>query len=174
MQLCQKHTVPRTLTLNARRILAIASRLDYCNAVLYGATKRRLEMVMNVAARLVTSCGKYEHITPVLHDVLDWLPVPQRCHRLSAGASAHTVYNCICCIQLYSRCLSGKFTTRLHADGASPWPSRSLFCGTWRSGRAENSNGTQQTKFQRCRSGHLEESSGPLALVLNLQRTVSA
>ena len=33
---------------------------------------------MNAAARLVTGTGKYEHITPVLRDVLHWLPVSQR------------------------------------------------------------------------------------------------
>jgi len=58
----------------------IASRLDYCNVVLYKATMqvmRRLEMVMNSAARMVSGCGKYS-IIPVLRDVLHWLPVPQR------------------------------------------------------------------------------------------------
>jgi len=39
---------------------------------------RRLQMVMNAAARMVTDIGKYEHITPVLRDVLHWLPTPQR------------------------------------------------------------------------------------------------
>jgi len=34
-------------------------------------------MVLNAAARLVVGVGKYEHITPALHDVLHWLPVPQ-------------------------------------------------------------------------------------------------
>ena len=33
---------------------------------------------MNAAARLVTGMGRYEHITPVLRDVLTWLPVSQR------------------------------------------------------------------------------------------------
>jgi len=35
-------------------------------------------MVLNAAARLVISTGKYDHITPALRDVLHWLPVPQR------------------------------------------------------------------------------------------------
>jgi len=40
---------------------------------------RRLQMmVMNAAARLVVGAGKYQHITPVLRDVLHWLPVHQR------------------------------------------------------------------------------------------------
>jgi len=36
------------------------------------------KMVLNAAARLVVGLDKYEHITPVLRDVLHWLPVPQR------------------------------------------------------------------------------------------------
>ena len=35
-------------------------------------------MVLNGAARLVVGAGKYEHITPVLRDILHWLPVSQR------------------------------------------------------------------------------------------------
>jgi len=34
-------------------------------------------MAMNIAARIVTSTSKYEHITPVLAD-LHWLPVAAR------------------------------------------------------------------------------------------------
>ena len=44
----------------------ISSRLDYCNATLYGVAAsnlRRLQVVMNAAARLVTDTGRYEHIT---------------------------------------------------------------------------------------------------------------
>jgi len=37
-----------------------------------------MQIVMNAAARLVTDTGKYEHITPVLRDILHWLPVQQR------------------------------------------------------------------------------------------------
>ena len=33
---------------------------------------------MNAAARLVTDTGRHEHVTPVLRDVLHWLPVSQR------------------------------------------------------------------------------------------------
>ena len=39
---------------------------------------RRLQMVLNAAARLVVGVGRYEHITPALRDVLHWLPVPRR------------------------------------------------------------------------------------------------
>ena len=39
---------------------------------------RRLQMVLSAAARFVVGLGKYEHTTPVLRDVLHWLPMPQR------------------------------------------------------------------------------------------------
>ena len=83
-QLRQLRSVRRCLPFEARRALVtafVASRLDYCNAVLYGVAAcniNRLQVAMNTAARLVTGSGKYEHITPVLRDVLHWLPVPQR------------------------------------------------------------------------------------------------
>jgi len=58
----------------------ILSRLDYCNSLLYGIPDilfRRLQAVQNAAALLVTGIRKYDHITPVLHQ-LRWLPVRQR------------------------------------------------------------------------------------------------
>ena len=58
----------------------ISSRLDFCNALLYGLPKSvidRLQYVQNCAARLVTRTRSSEHITPVLRR-LHWLPVRQR------------------------------------------------------------------------------------------------
>ena len=69
--------------MDARSTLAaafVATRVDYCNAVLYGASSqvtRRLQMVLNAATRLVVGAGQFNHVTPVLRDVLHWLPVPQ-------------------------------------------------------------------------------------------------
>ena len=83
-QLRQLRSVRRSLPFEARRALVtafVSSRLDYCNAILYGVAAcniNRLQAVMNSAARLVTGTGKYDHITPVLRDVLHWLPVSQR------------------------------------------------------------------------------------------------
>ena len=80
----QLRSIRRSLPTDARRTLAaafIASRVDYCNGVLYGVSSqviRRLQMDLNAAARLVVGVGRYEHITPALRDVLHWLPVPQR------------------------------------------------------------------------------------------------
>ena len=56
------------------------SRLDYCNAILYGlpdAQLQKLQLVQNSAARLVTGTRRREHITPVLF-ALHWLPIRQR------------------------------------------------------------------------------------------------
>ena len=58
----------------------VTSRLDYCNALLYGLPEtllQKLQRVQNAAARLVTGTRKYEHITPVLKE-LHWLPIKQR------------------------------------------------------------------------------------------------
>ena len=68
-QLQQLRSIRRSLPTDARRTLAaafIASRVDYCNGVLYGVSSqiiRRLQMVLNAAARLVVGVGRYEHIT---------------------------------------------------------------------------------------------------------------
>ena len=56
------------------------SRLDYCNALLYGlpdAQLQKLQLVQNAAARLVTGTHRREHISPVLF-ALHWLPIRQR------------------------------------------------------------------------------------------------
>ena len=59
----------------------VTIRLDYCNAVLCGASqhlKRKLQRVQNTAARiLVGNVKKYDSITPTLRE-LHWLPVEKR------------------------------------------------------------------------------------------------
>ena len=58
----------------------VLPRLDYCNAVLADIPlhlARRLQSVMNAAARLVFASSKCDHITPLLRQ-LHWLTVPQR------------------------------------------------------------------------------------------------
>ena len=58
----------------------ITSRLDYCNALYIGLPNNqieRLQRIQNTAARIVSKCPKYDHISPVLHR-LHWLPVKFR------------------------------------------------------------------------------------------------
>jgi len=60
----------------------VSSRLDYCNALLYGVADglyRRLQSVQNAAARIVSGLRRHDHIRPTLGLLrLHWLPVRQR------------------------------------------------------------------------------------------------
>ena len=52
----------------------------YCNSLLYGQPKcilKRLQSVLNSAARLIHLTSRYEHVTPLLIQ-LHWLPIEQR------------------------------------------------------------------------------------------------
>ena len=58
----------------------ITSGLDYCNSLIFGIPKElisQLQKLQNHAARVITKCRQYDHISPVLVD-LHWLPVKQR------------------------------------------------------------------------------------------------
>uniref|UniRef100_A0A669BKN7 Reverse transcriptase domain-containing protein n=1 Tax=Oreochromis niloticus TaxID=8128 RepID=A0A669BKN7_ORENI len=60
----------------------ISSRLDYCNSLFTCLNKnslKRLQIVQNAAARLLTKRSKYSHVTPLLIQ-LHWLPVEFRVH----------------------------------------------------------------------------------------------
>jgi hypothetical protein len=82
-QLRQLWTVRRQLSTDAAKVLVnafVASRVDYCNSIYHGATvavHRKLQSIINSAARLVTGVQKFEHITPSLKQ-LHWLRVPER------------------------------------------------------------------------------------------------
>ena len=56
------------------------SKLDYCNALLFGASQKqikRLQIVQNSAARLVFMKRRSDSVTPLLRE-LHWLPVEMR------------------------------------------------------------------------------------------------
>ena len=60
----------------------ISSRLDYCNALLYGVSKYnvdKLQKIQNAAARLVACKRRHDYISPTLF-TLHWLPVQYRIH----------------------------------------------------------------------------------------------
>ncbi len=51
--------------------------LDYCNALLGGCPAysiKKLQIVQNAVARVLTRSRKYHHITPILQS-LHWLPI---------------------------------------------------------------------------------------------------
>jgi Reverse transcriptase (RNA-dependent DNA polymerase) len=59
----------------------VTCKVDGCNSLLAGAPQcllDGLQSVLNAAARLLCNRRKYDHVTPLLRDVLHWLPVPQR------------------------------------------------------------------------------------------------
>ena len=99
-QLRQLRPLTRSLSTAAAETVVhafIASRLDYCNALLYGVSDRlmcRLQSVQNAAARLVTGARRCDHITPILRQ-LHWLPLRQpvqdRCPCLSMSSRPSTV-----------------------------------------------------------------------------------
>ena len=58
----------------------VSSRLDYCNAMLYGLPScqlNRLQLIQNTAARIVSRAKPSEHVTPLLKQ-LHWLPIRER------------------------------------------------------------------------------------------------
>ena len=82
-QLRQLRTVHHSLSLDTARMLVhafIPSRLDHCKSLMFGTTNlimRKLQVIQNAAARLVTGLSRHEHITPAALMDLNWLPVRQ-------------------------------------------------------------------------------------------------
>ena len=72
----------------------VASRLDYCNSLLYGISDslvNSLQSILRSAARLVLRKRKFEPITAAMRDKLHWLPVRQRI----AYKLCTITYNCL-------------------------------------------------------------------------------
>ena len=82
-QLIRISQLRKYLSLSSTQILIhsfVTSQLDYCNAIMYKLPKyqiKKLQVIQNKAARIITKTRKYDHITPVLKS-LHWLPVDQR------------------------------------------------------------------------------------------------
>src|SRR5678815_4673079 len=74
----------RSLPFEAARAAVAAfvtSQVDRCNSLLVGAPKCLLDClqsVLNAAAKLLCNRRKYDHVTPLLRDVLHWLSVSLR------------------------------------------------------------------------------------------------
>ena len=58
----------------------VTARIDYCNSLLHSQPQcilKRLQSVLNSAARLIHLTSRCEHVTPLLIQ-LHWLPIEQR------------------------------------------------------------------------------------------------
>ena len=58
----------------------VTTRLDYLNSLIYGMPDyiiKRLQRLLNTAARIITNLGKYDHITDAMKK-LHWLPIESR------------------------------------------------------------------------------------------------
>jgi hypothetical protein len=79
----QLRSIRRSIPSHALQTLIhalVISRIDYCSSVLAGmpgTQLRRLQSVLNAAARLIFSARKHDHITPLLRE-LHWLRFPER------------------------------------------------------------------------------------------------
>ena len=74
-----RRSVPRAV-LQSLVVSLVLSRLDYGNATLVGIPQnllRRLQSVMNAAARLIYPSSRFDHITPLLKR-LHWLKAKER------------------------------------------------------------------------------------------------
>ena len=79
----QLRSIRRSVTQEVMQSLVVSlvlTRLDFGNSALAGLSGNilhRLQSVMNAAARVIFAARKFEHITPLLHE-LHWLRIPQR------------------------------------------------------------------------------------------------
>ena len=79
----------------------VASRIDYCNAVLAGAPKastNKLQRILNAAARVVSGTQKFDRgLSRLLHTELHWLDVPERVE----NKFGVMVFNCVKLLRTY-------------------------------------------------------------------------
>ena len=80
-QLRRMRAIRHCLTQKSILMLAhsfICNRIDYCNSVVYGASRfqlDRLQSILNAAARIVLRIPKFSHISASIRVELHWLPV---------------------------------------------------------------------------------------------------
>ena len=56
----------------------VISMIDYCNSLIFGVPQYaldRLQRVLNAEARMLCGVGKYSHVSGLIRDRLQWLPV---------------------------------------------------------------------------------------------------
>ena len=91
-QLHQLRLMRLSLTMESAKTLVhafVSSRLDYCNRLLYSVNDellQKLRVTQNAAARVMTGVRKFDHMTPVLHELYWLLSVASRWHLRSADA----------------------------------------------------------------------------------------
>ena len=59
----------------------VLSRVDYCNSLYANApatSTKRLQSLIKLAARVLSSRSRFDHITDFARDYLHWLPIRQR------------------------------------------------------------------------------------------------
>ena len=98
----------------------MASRIDYCNALLANAprtTTDKLQRVLNAAARVITGTRKFDRgLTHFLHDKQHWLDVPQ-------SVTSNSAWRCI------SACTAWHRSTSLRcASRGRRWSPPTPFC----------------------------------------------
>ena len=75
--------VKHYIDIDTRKMLSqalVMSRVDYCNSLLVGASRKELnclQYIQNMCARFVTGLKKYDRISPSLK-ALHWLKIPYR------------------------------------------------------------------------------------------------
>ena len=60
--------IRKFLSVDSAKTLAITSKVDYCDSLLYGQPKcvlRDLQRVLNCSERLIYSASKFKHVTPL-------------------------------------------------------------------------------------------------------------